>query len=187
MKKARRVSQLPSHYRHCFPSLKLQPVAGAIPSAIVPSLSSTIMKIWLLPVDSHFDLIDVGLFPVDIDKSKTIYDLKRNIDSSILERLNVKHTDFYKVWKTKDHVTATSEVDITEILKDSKGLEENIRKNFKQLLVIEVVDNLGLSDGQILLLQAPGMSRIFTAPRNFFRQPCTNQPQRCSRRYETQT
>ena len=146
------------------------------------------MKIWLLPVDSHFDLLlVVGLFPVDIDKSETIYDLKENIQSRILERLNVKHTDFYKVWKTNDHVTATTEDDTTEILKDSKGLEENIRKNFKQLLVTEVVDNLGLSDGQILLLQAPGMSCIFTAPQTFFRQPCTNQPQRCSRRYETQT
>jgi hypothetical protein len=26
-------------------------------------------------------------------------------------------------------------------------------------------------------LQVLGMSRIFTAPRNFFRQSCTNQPQ----------
>ena len=91
------------------------------------------------------------------------------------------------VWKTKDHVTATTAQDIVEMLKESRGDEENVEKNFERLYGSDVMKTLGLSDGQILLLQAFGMSRIFTAPRNFFRQPCTCQPQRCSRRYETQT
>jgi hypothetical protein len=63
------------------------------------------------------------------------------------------------------------------MLKDSKGDQENFEKNFEELCSDQVVENLALSDNQVLLLRVLGMSLIFTAPRNFFRQPCTNQSQ----------
>ena len=58
--------------------------------------SSFFMKIWLLPVDSHFDYA-AGLFSVDIDESKTIYiyDLKENIPDEHIKHLTACKSEYF--------------------------------------------------------------------------------------------
>ena len=118
------------------------------------------MEIWLLLVDCSFQAIG-GRFIVDVDTSARIFQLKREVGvlrPRALLRADTDPADLM-VWRMKGEsiVNETTSERMEEILRSIKV------NTIEKLLDGTAVTALSLSDGQTLLVQLPGTSRVSSA------------------------
>ena len=119
------------------------------------------MKLWLLLVNHGFQALG-DQFPVDTTPNDLIYHLKKKVKEENQIILAHVDTDDLTVWKTKGEMTinnANIEERSAEIL---RTINVDDKDTIEELGASEVVADLELSDGQILLIRMPGMSRIST-------------------------
>ena len=139
-----------------------------------------ITQTWLLFINHDFQTCIGECFSVRISDTDNIHDLKKKVveeNSKALDRANTTLIDL-TVWRTKGEM----------ILKSTSKRLGAILKSINIKDVIEVLspgDNLvdlGLSDGEILLVQLPGTSKgsscISTPPSTF--SDCIRRPRTCS-------
>jgi hypothetical protein len=123
-----------------------------------------ICKIWLLLV--HYDFKAFGsCFSVDVDISMMVDDLKKVVKESRSEALSRAHTDSSDiiVWKTKGKMVinnSTSKKRMTEILKSIDVDDVDVIEEINERVLLR---DLELPDGQTLLVQLPGSSRVSIA------------------------
>ncbi len=128
-------------------------------------------KIWCILVDHEFQK-QVGVhFSVQTSSEDDIDDLKDKVKVKLPTRLTHVSSPDLTVWKTKGEMIINS----AEV-KEPKRLVEilgNINVDnedaIEMLDPVEQVADLGLTDGQFLLVQLPGTSRISTVVRCFLR------------------
>ena len=124
------------------------------------------MEIWLLLVNCDFQALG-GCFPVNTTSSDDVYHLKEKVKEKTREALSRAHVDPKELtmWKTKGAmiIDKSSPERLSEILRNIDVSDEN---TIEELSEDELVADLGLSDGQTLLVQVrlSGTSRIYTAP-----------------------
>ena len=121
------------------------------------------MEIWLLLVDYNFQALG-GCFPVNTTSGDAVYHLKEKVKEETPEALSRVHVDLKNLtmWKTKGAmiIDKSSSDRLPEILKNIDVGDEN---TIEELSEDELVADLGLSDGQTLLVRLSGTSRISTA------------------------
>jgi hypothetical protein len=134
-----------SYCRCCLSAeLNLQPT---------PLLYSTTMQIWIQPVKTnlHDEVDDVQCFPVDVGSCDTVHSIKETAKLQLSSKVEFKATEI-AIWRTVDKRT-TGYSNLLKALKNDRSIIEKICPK-------ERVTDLGLSDGEILVLQIPCTSRI---------------------------
>jgi hypothetical protein len=122
-----------------------------------------IRKIWVLLVHHDFQVIG-SRFLVRFDTSWVIDEFRNKLKE---ERPTLSRTDIdpgdLTVWKMKGEVViynSTSKKRLVEIL---NSIDVNDVDAVEEIGEAEVLANVGLPDGQVLLVRLPGSSRISTA------------------------
>ncbi len=127
-------------------------------------------KIWCILVDHEFQKQVEVRFSVQPSSNDYIDDLKDQVKVKLHPSLNHVPSARLTVWKMKGEMII-NRADVEERLVEILG---NI--NFDNEDTIEMLDpweqvaDLGLTDGQVLLVQLPGTSRISTVVRCVLRQ-----------------
>ena len=122
------------------------------------------MEIWLLLVDCDFQALG-GCFPVNTSSGDGVYHLKEKVKEKTREALSHAHVDSKELtmWKTKGAmiIDKSSSERLSEILRNIDVSDQN---TIEELSEDDLVADLGLSEGQTLLVRLSGTSRISTAP-----------------------
>jgi hypothetical protein len=113
------------------------------------------MKIWILPIDDNCELCNSDLIPCNVGTGEAL-DIKETAreNSPLLAQLE---TSQLVIWKA---ACKKSRNEVQEVLKNDRNAITRIYAN-------EQVADLGLSDGEILVIQILGTSRISTVPEAF--------------------
>jgi hypothetical protein len=113
------------------------------------------MRIWILPVNSNFEQYST-LYGVSVEPLDTVHDIRKKAQAE--EPLLATFNTRVRFWKPVGKAKISDE--LLELLKNDRSKVCEIEANV-------VLDNIGLSDDDMLAMQVQGTSRISTAPEAF--------------------
>ena len=136
-----------------------------------PLLTMGSSCVWILFVDHRFQAIG-PCFQVDtasVDIVESLKEMARDKRPIAFFRADANPADC-TVWRTKgDLIINSSTIDnLEQIL---RSIDECDEKTIEDLVEDDEVESLQLSDGEVLLLQMPGMPRIFISTTIFSYKP----------------
>jgi hypothetical protein len=123
-----------------------------------------IRKIWVLLVHHDFQLLG-SRFMVRVDASGVIDELKDKIKEKKPEALSRVHADpdDITVWKTEGEMIIDDDTTLERLAKILKSINVDDVEAIQRIREHVSLTSLQLPDGQTLLAQLPGLSRISTA------------------------